>query len=413
MGLDLRGAFNLVEHSRLVIRTWDLLRSTHFSESECAWLTLFVQRWLNNRTTFYNLAPKSQKLIKVRRGCPQGAALSSILFVIYFQFEVDEHITCTLFIYADDGSLHIYALTWSEIAKITDIILEKIKKWCAESDMELAPQKCWLLPLHGGKEFPVALKTLNIKLVTSARLLGVILDSRMCFNLHLAEIRTFWNFRIKIIFLVVKLGLSFFKALNVLYSIRSKLFFGIYWWKCLAKTNQEKIEIFWRKGIRTIAQLSRSCPLEDFMKALTIPTMTEFIVYLMTKRELAKIENDYRYNSSNSSSSNNNNSSNSSNNSISNSRYSLRENRYHHSHDQNSNLIELQVKNEKEKFLKSESQEKWKDIDGFVFRMMFGRKVDKNTDLKELIKICEEKNSYEKNKKNNNKKYQRLVSPRG
>ena len=164
------------------------------------------------------------------------------------------------------------------------LFLEMVSDWCRCNEMELATSKSWFMPLGNHKDIPNTLQDLPFPTVNSARLLGVILDQRLNFGFQIAECERFWNFRLRILRILVKIGMPFKKLLSVCYSFRGKLTFGLYWWLQLSKTNQNKLCSMWRIAIRIAAGLEPTTPTEDFFKALAIPPLDKFVSFLLTKR---------------------------------------------------------------------------------------------------------------------------------
>ena len=282
LSVDLRGAFNSVSHGRLILKTYDILRSSHYTHSEVYILTNFVSRWLQNRLTRLE---NSTQTVKVVRGTPQGAPLSALLFVIYFDFDGT---TIGVFIaYADDGSLIIYAKTWDEFRDKVLVACYLFDEWCRADEMQIALDKSWLLPLGNHKKIPNQLTNLPVKTVTSAKLLGIVIDQRLNFRLQIIECEKFWYFRLKILRVLMFLGLSFRKGLQIAYNFRSKLTYGLLWWLHISDTSKNRLCQLWRIAVRTVARLHPSSPTKDFSNALSIPTLDQFATFLLTKRKFA------------------------------------------------------------------------------------------------------------------------------
>ena len=372
LSIDLRGAFNRVSHLRLILKSHDILISAHYSSAEVSIVLNFICRWLQNRTT--RLEGSSQT-VEVLRGTPQGAPLSALLFVIYF--DVDGKLYGIFMCYADDGTLVIFGSTWTKVYDNIILACNYFNRWCEENEMELAMQKSWFLPFGNYKSLPSALEECPVPVKTSARLLGLVLDQRLNFRLHLQECERFWYFRLKILRIIVRLGLNFRKGLAVIYSFRGKLSYGLLWWLYASKTTQERLCQLWRIAVRIVARIEPSSPLEDFMKAASIPAMDKFIIYLLVKRQFRgkfiREEN-------------------------------LQEEEYR-SHKYNLRPREAQQKQPQNRLLQEAgSLLDWlntealkspdRSPDMMLRRKMFGLRLDPNTDISELVKLANAGNRF-------------------
>ena len=99
------------------------------------------------------------------------------------------------------------------------------------------------------------------------------------------ECENFWTFRLKLLRILLKLGLSFRKGLNIAYSFRNKLTFGLVWWHQISETTKNRLCQLWRIAIRAIARIHPSSPIDNFMSAMSIPALEDFTVYLLTQRK--------------------------------------------------------------------------------------------------------------------------------
>ena len=119
---------------------------------EVALITNFLFRWLQGRSTIFSL---TGDLVRVLRGAPQGAPLSAIIFVVYFDFTLPDGTKFRSFIaYADDGSIIIYAESWFQVKTLINQSLREIEAWCELNQMEIALQKCFFIPIDDFKTLP-------------------------------------------------------------------------------------------------------------------------------------------------------------------------------------------------------------------------------------------------------------------
>ena len=169
------------------------------------------------------------------------------------------------------------------------------------------------------------------------------------------------------------------KSLKLCYSFRGKLTYGLYWWMFISKTNQERLCRFWRIGIRLAAGLEDSSPLDDFCKALAIPKLDEFIIFLLTKRQFCKNDDDDDFDD-NSKQTNENKT-----------KYNLR--------PRNSKEYESPNLLTKPRLLVNWLRDQVRlrpkrSPTGLLRVKMFGHKPHPDTDIRELIKLANRKNTF-------------------
>ncbi len=124
---DIKGLFDNIGH--------DLLMRAVKIHTDCAWVTLYIERWLK--------APfqmKDGSLIERRAGTPQGGVVSPVLSNLFLHYVFDKwmernHPQCPWVRYADDGIAHCR----TEAEAMT--LLEKLRRRFQECGLELHPDK--------------------------------------------------------------------------------------------------------------------------------------------------------------------------------------------------------------------------------------------------------------------------------
>ena len=97
--------------------------------------------------------------------------------------------------------------------------------------------------------------------------------------------------RIYLIKNLVNVGLKFKRGLEVLMSWRGKFWYGLWWWLRISKSNIEKLNGWWRKGVRNLANIHQTSPIQDFMKTFAIPELHQTVIGLIVEREIKKPDN--------------------------------------------------------------------------------------------------------------------------
>ena len=296
LSIDLTDAFNMVNHRRSILTLWRQLSEVKDEVSDYIWILSFLIRWFGVhsfdgpskkgicRTSRFTDEHGRSSIFPILRGTPQGSPLSACIFLSYFNFQpVDKEIG--QFIYADDGNYIVSGASWLDVkAKIT-LILEQLTYWCCEFGMELSLEKsCVMYFGSQSKKADEIFQILQVRLVYFFRLLGVIIDSRLIFNNQVTACKAFWSSRLFLLRKFKKLGMSSQSGLQIAYAFRGKLNFGIFWWTFLSDTQRNELNVLWRKAVRIVYGLHRSTPVAEFMKALAIPDLTNFIIYLIARR---------------------------------------------------------------------------------------------------------------------------------
>ena len=192
--LDLRKAFDLVDHSVLIEKLKLYLQNTASTD--------FFSSYLSQRQQSVLVHGSYSALKDVKCGVPQGSILGPVLFGLYIN-DLPLSITdedATLELFADDSTLHTQSNCFSKIQQTLQISLNDINNWCTENRMVLHPQKSksMLVTTRQKRQLRKRLKqplTLNLKIenteidqVEEHRLLGVIFNEDLSWQPHIEHI---------------------------------------------------------------------------------------------------------------------------------------------------------------------------------------------------------------------------------
>ena len=127
-------------------------------------------------------------------GVPQGSVLGPLLFGLFIN-DLPLHITnpdVVSDLFADDGSLHTSARYVEHISASLQHALSDVLKWCTAQRMVIHPQKTKSMIITSQQKHQLKSLTLDLYLgshsieqVNSHRLLGVIIDSKLKWQLHI------------------------------------------------------------------------------------------------------------------------------------------------------------------------------------------------------------------------------------
>lgn len=177
--LDVKNAFNSLSWQNLL----DAMKKKKYPD----YIIRIISDYLDNRWVREEHTGNHE----MTAGVPQGSILGPTLWNIMYDTVLNtEHMGegVELIAYADDLAVLVTAENQRTLEFRTNNALEIINEWMSDNHLELAPQKCEVLPLNGKKPLPglkIQLGTHTLKIVKQARYLGVILDSRLSFTPHI------------------------------------------------------------------------------------------------------------------------------------------------------------------------------------------------------------------------------------
>ena len=176
--LDFAKAFDKVSHRLL------LHKLEHYGVRGCT--LQWVEDFLRDRTQQVQVEGKVSKEVHVASGVPQGSVLGPLLFLAFINDLPDCVKSSTTRLFADDCALY-KRISSPHDAKLLQEDLDALQMWERTWHMQFNPAKCQVLRVTK-KRKPIT-STYNIhgvtlEEVTSARYLGVHIDSNLNFNNH-------------------------------------------------------------------------------------------------------------------------------------------------------------------------------------------------------------------------------------
>lgn len=187
--LDIKGAFDTVNHVRLV----DTLRKKGFP----GWVLRWTQSYLAERSATLVFDGEESELIPIEAGVPQGSPLSPILFILYIAtlYEAIEaaHPGIGIIGFADDTNLLAISRDPAANAWRLERVWDTCERWARTRGMQFEPGKSELVHFTRARTPPQASVRLGASIVKpeeSARFLGVWLDRKLRWNCHLKKVKT-------------------------------------------------------------------------------------------------------------------------------------------------------------------------------------------------------------------------------
>ena len=183
--LDISKAFDKVWHEGLLFK----LKRSGISGR----LLLLIGDFLSDRKQRVVLNGKESEWLPLHAGVPQGSVLGPLLFLIYIN-DLTENISSNMRLFADDSSLFVKVRdvveTQSQLMDDLDTITNWARQWKMEFNPDITKQAIEVIfshkknkPVHP----PLSFNGIPVKRETHTEHLGVILDQRLNFRLHIQE----------------------------------------------------------------------------------------------------------------------------------------------------------------------------------------------------------------------------------
>lgn len=174
---DFSKAFDTVDHELLLLK----LDSLGFPPRLLKW----ISSYLKDRTQRVLFKNQMSKEIFVTSGVPQGSHLGPILFVLYLNDLPSIINFSKILMYADDVKLFL-SLNKVSDCSLLEHDLENLCEWCSANNMSLNLKKCKKLSFYRSKliHYDYYIGSHKLENVSSFDDLGVILDRKLDFNLH-------------------------------------------------------------------------------------------------------------------------------------------------------------------------------------------------------------------------------------
>ena len=183
--LDISKAFDKVWHEGLLFK----LKRNGISDN----LLSFISDFLSDRKQRVVLNGMESSWLPIESGVPQGSVLGPLLFLVYIN-DLTDGISSNMRLFADDSSLFIKVRDIEETQTQLMEDLEKISNWAHQWKMEFNPdiskQAIEVIFSHKKKKPlhpPLHFNGIPVKRESHTQHIGMILDQRLNFRLHIEE----------------------------------------------------------------------------------------------------------------------------------------------------------------------------------------------------------------------------------
>jgi len=207
--IDFKSAFDSVSHAKLLFKL-----SRYGIKGN---LLQLITSFLSDRKQSVVLNGVNSSEVSVISGVPQGSVLGPILFVIYINdlgniFQDKASLNC----YADDAKLYSVVNNVQDLIKFQDC-LDKLSQWAEMWQLSLNINKCCTIDVghstNTDLNLPNSINSVDLEQCCTKIDLGVKIDSKLTFSLHVADVVTKSKQRLFMIFRA-------FTTRNVVYLLR-------------------------------------------------------------------------------------------------------------------------------------------------------------------------------------------------
>ena len=183
--LDISKAFDKVWHEGLLFK----LKRSGITGN----LHSLICDFLSDRSQRVVLNGMESTWLPIESGVPQGSVLGPLLFLVYIN-DLTDNISSNMRLFADDSSLFIKVRDVEESQTQLMNDLDKITSWARQWKMEFNPditkQAIEVIFSHKKKKIthpPLFFNGIPVKRESHTQHLGVILDQRLNFRIHIQE----------------------------------------------------------------------------------------------------------------------------------------------------------------------------------------------------------------------------------
>ena len=246
--IDFRKAFDCVQHPVLLRK----LTQVGLGKPVTDW----VRSYLCSRQQRVYANDTYSSFQTINQGVPQGSVLGPLFYIVYANDLVKTVKNCEIALYADDTVLYTASKDIDRSIASLQEDINSLTEWCNENGIMANTDKTKVMTFGSqnmlGKvpEFEIVLNDTPLQFVTAYKYLGMTLDSRLTYNLHVNKIigsvsAKLKQFRRMRVFLNTKAALLVYK--NMLLPM---LEYGDVFLTAASNLNRKRLQILQNKGLR-------------------------------------------------------------------------------------------------------------------------------------------------------------------
>ena len=261
--LDFRKAFDTVPHKRLL----EKLKAYGIRGRLLQWL----ENFLKGRKQRVMVGDQKSEWSDVKSGIPQGSVLGPILFAIFIN-DIPNGLNSLIKIFADDTKAYRAMKTPQDQMTLQEDI-DNIYNWSKRWQLGFNLDKCHTLHLgYNNEKYRYSINGNLVKAVAKEKDLGITIDAKLNFHLHIVTITNKANSVLGCIRRAIKykdreIVLPLYKAL-----VRSVLEYGSVVWSPYLVEDNKRIERVQRRATKMIRGLQH-LDYRSRLIALNLPSL--------------------------------------------------------------------------------------------------------------------------------------------
>lgn len=273
--LDVAKAFDRVWHEGLIHK----LITANFP----AYLINIVRSYLGSRSFHVALGGERSTTRPITAGVPQGGIISPFLFNVFTNdIPVDLERT-ELALYADDAAVIVRSLRIDAIGRLLQTSLDTISQWYADWRIALNSSKTTATLYTRKKNITPPIVTLQGQPITwtdSSTYLGVVLDQKLTYKLHVNRTRSRALGKLAALCPLLKHKNMSLDAKRRLYLaiIRPTMTYGSEVWCACRHSLLAKLQGIQNRSLRTVAGLPMFARTADVHRELSVKMLDEFLL---------------------------------------------------------------------------------------------------------------------------------------
>ena len=155
-------------------------------------MLIYLHNYITDRKYYLKINKETSEWQTSKVGIPQGSVLSPLLCNLYTSDAMAEVKSKLHSEFADDNTVLSHGTNVSEVAdEVIEDCNQIINTWCPKWNMQIAPEKTQAMvispPNVNKPTLNLKIKDKNIEQVDHKKVLGIILDEKLDFSLHIQE----------------------------------------------------------------------------------------------------------------------------------------------------------------------------------------------------------------------------------
>lgn len=270
--LDVAQAFDRVWHEGLFYKLRKLL-PVQFSQ--------LLESYLSDRYFRVKQEDAYTDLRPIGAGVPQGSVLGPVLYVLYTcDIPILEHNTIATF--ADDTAVLAVGSTHDESTRKLQSSVDQISRWTRIWRIKLNESKSVHVDFtnKSAQNIPIRINDTQIPIANTAKYLGIHLDARLRWKVHVKKKREELGLRYKKMYWLLGRNskLSMYNKLLLYKQILKPVWmYGAQLWGCASKSNILVIQRFQNKVLRNIVDAPWYIRNSDIHRDLNVDTVDQAI----------------------------------------------------------------------------------------------------------------------------------------